>query len=290
MSKLTRFKKSKKKILSVFHEAGKKAFSDQFITDLFEEKREEWNLPLRMNAEKFKQELINEAGFQIHELGFPDGKKRIFSLGDASIYEVAVALNHKAYLSHYSAISLLNLTEQIPKQIYITIEQSKKLVSNSILVQSAMDQAFRKPQRISVSEANFNGYTLRILKGKNTNNLGVNTFDRNIKATNIERTLIDAVVRPDYSGGVNEILKAYINAGSAYKVSVNKIIMYLNKLNYVYPYHQAIGFYMERSGVFKENQINMIKKIPRHFRFYLAYDMTEMDFSKDWNLYFPKGF
>src|SRR5690554_2103870 len=173
MAKKTRFKSAQKNILSTFKETGKKAFSDQFISDIFDNKRDEWRLPIRMNAEKFKQELINEADFSIHELKFPDGEKRVFSLENASIYDLASALHDKAYLSHYSAISMLNLTEQIPKKIYVTIEQSKKNLNsyNTLLKQESIDQAFRKPQRISFNETEINGYTLTVLKGKNTNNL-----------------------------------------------------------------------------------------------------------------------
>lgn len=292
MAKLTRFKISEKRIIKAFKETGRTAFSDKFISELFEHQRDDWRLPQKMNSEKFKEELIEVLGFSSHEIKFPDGGKRIFSYGDTSIYELALAINDKAYLSHYSAISVLNLTEQIPKNIYITVEQSKKLFDSQqpALNQKSIDLAFRKPQRTSINQTVFNGYTLTLLKGKNTNNLGVNTFNKTFKTTNIERTLIDAVVRPSYSGGISEVLKAYINAGSTQKVSVNKMLMYLKKLNYIYPYHQAIGFYIEKSGVFNESQVNMIRELPRLLNFYLTYDMKEMEYSKDWNIYYPKGF
>ena len=83
-----------------------------------------------------------------------------------------------------------------------------------------------------------------------TNNLGVIFFkDReggSIPTTNIERTLIDIAVRPVYSGGVFEVLKAYKMAKD--KVSINKLAAYLKKIGYVYPYHQVVGFYLEKSG------------------------------------------
>ena len=64
-----------------------------------------------------------------------------------------------------------------------------------------------------------------------------------LRFTNLERTLIDAAVRPVYAGGVFEVRKAYQLAKE--KVSVNRLAALLQKLNYIYPYHQAIGFYLE---------------------------------------------
>lgn len=290
MANISSFKKALKSIKKAFSDTGKKAFSDKFVSEIFENNKEAWGLPLAMNAEKFKKNLVDQADFKFHDFKFKanDGK-RIMYYDNPSIYEFALAMHDKAYLSHYSAISLLNLTEQIPKRVYITIEQSKKYIfSNSILEQSVVDTVFAGQQRMSLYEVDYKGYSITILRGKNTGDIGVKSIG-SIKSTNIERTLIDAVVRPGYSGGVNEVLKAFINAGTQ-KVSVNKILMYLNKIDYIYPYHQAIGFYMEKAGVYKQSQIDLLKALEQPIKFYLTYGMKEMDFSTQWNIYFPKGF
>jgi predicted transcriptional regulator of viral defense system len=103
--------------------------------------------------------------------------------------------------------------------------------------------------------------------------------------TDLERTLIDITVRPAYAGGVQEVLKAYTNA--AKKVSVNRISALLDKLDFIYPYHQAIGFYLEKSGAYKDNQIKLISKKDMKFDFYLTYDMKEMLYSEKWKLFYP---
>lgn len=60
--------------------------------------------------------------------------------------------------------------------------------------------------------------------------------------TKLERTLIDIAVRPNYAGGVHHVLEAYAAAKS--RVSVNVLLATLQKMEYVYPYHQVIGFYI----------------------------------------------
>jgi predicted transcriptional regulator of viral defense system len=114
------------------------------------------------------------------------------------------------------------------------------------------------------------------------------TDGEKIRFTNIEKTLIDITVRPIYAGGVFEVLKAYRNAKG--NVSINRLTAMLRKLNYVYPYHQAVGFYLERSGVYDESSIRLLRKFEMNYDFYLTYDMQEQDYSKEWRLFFPKGF
>jgi predicted transcriptional regulator of viral defense system len=66
--------------------------------------------------------------------------------------------------------------------------------------------------RISQNVAGYKKYKICILNGMYTDRLGVIEVLHNgakISVTDIERTLIDIVVRPGYSGGVSEVLSAY---------------------------------------------------------------------------------
>jgi predicted transcriptional regulator of viral defense system len=103
----------------------------------------------------------------------------------------------------------------------------------------------------------------------------------------LERTLIDITVRPVYAGGVFEVAKAFELAKD--KLSVNALTAMLKKLKYTYPYHQAIGFYLERAG-YKSSLTDLLRKIPMKFDFYLTHQKGETDFVKDWRLHIPKGF
>jgi predicted transcriptional regulator of viral defense system len=108
-----------------------------------------------------------------------------------------------------------------------------------------------------------------------------------ISITSLERTLIDIAVRPDYSGGPGEVLKAFENAKE--KVSINKLNAILKKINFIYPYHQVIGFYLERAG-YRASQIDLLRKKEIEYDFYLTYNMGETEYSPIWKLYYPKGF
>lgn len=219
----------------------------------------------------------------------------LFYVGEVSVYELSAAIFPRSYLSHYSAINLWGLSEQIPKTIYITQEQSNgPAKSQSVkLEQGNIDKAFGKPQRESETFDTFQDYKIVFLRGKHTKDLGVEklgTSGKNqVKVTDIERTLIDIAVRPAYSGGVHEVLKAFRQAKEQGNVSINKLSGYLSRMNFIYPYHQAIGFYLEAAGNYKASQIDIFRNKVKDFDFYLAYEMQDMAYSKQWKLYYPKG-
>ena len=134
---------------------------------------------------------------------------------------------------------------------------------------------------------------MRIVKvnGKNTTQLGVSEQPRAkagpLRVTDCERTLIDATVRPAYSGGIAVVARAFELAKES--VSVNKLTAYLRKLRYVYPYQQAVGFYMERAG-YEEPLLKMLEQFPIEYDFYLQHAMKSPVLNKRWRLYAPKGF
>lgn len=232
----------------------------------------------------------------------PDGhhaKRLVYLLEEVSPYEIALSLRPSAYFSHYSALVINDLTENNPKDIYINNEQTKKPIdkSNAILTQKKVDYAFSKPMRRTNNIAKFNykkiEYKVYMLNGKNTNKLGVVTkqpigFSRPVKVTNLERTLIDIVVRPPYSGGVEEIANSFRNASN--DVSVNKLISYLRKINYVYPYENAALFYSNKAK-YSKNKINLLNKYiaekNSNIDFYLDYQMVDKVLDSKARVYYP---
>jgi predicted transcriptional regulator of viral defense system len=269
---------------------GRKVFTPQEINQWLTENRMSWGFAQTTPIYKLVERLINHQLIRAVEIQFPENKKLLrYLFGNASVYEIAVSFHSKSYISHFSAMHLLGLTTQVPKTIYVTNELSKKIESNNDLSQSAIDLAFAKPQRRAVNIAVYEDYQIVLLNGKYSGRAGVTTQldpDTGYSYTGLERTLIDAAVRPNYSGGTFMVLNAYRQALTQ-DVSINKLLALLNNLSFIYPYQQAIGFYLERAG-FQGKQLNALRDKISSFDFYLDYQLVNPAYSKEWKLYYPK--
>ena len=195
------------------------------------------------------------------------------------------------YYTHRTALYIHKLINDPPDKIYVNFEQRRSSASNysSSLSQERIDFAFSRTQRVTTNIANFKEYKVYLLNGQNTNMCGVIEayFNQNkVLVTNLERTLIDVVVRPSYTNGILEILNCYKLAKE--RISIENLIRTLKKLAFVYPYHQAIGFLLEKSRVYDQNEISKLKNLGLKYDFYLEREMSEKKYSKEWKLYYPK--
>jgi len=292
MSPLTRFQlleHSKKLILSTLKETGKNVFTLTDLSNILRLNKNKWRLAAVTRRNDFIEFLVKKEMLkEIDILLFNRTTKR-YIFKNATNYEIALSIRKDSYLSHYSAMFIHGLTNNVVKNIYTNLEQSKKSSRVNILAQERIDMAYSRPMRMTRNIAKISQIDVYLLNGKNLNRLEVIEYSDNniiLPITSIERTLIDIAIRPNYSGGVNEVLNAYTMAKG--KFSVNRLAATLKAMNYLYPYQQVIGFYLERAG-YKKELIGLLEKIPIKYKFYLTYQIKNKDYSKKWNLYFPKG-
>jgi hypothetical protein len=200
----------------------------------------------------------------------------------ASELDLALALRHGAYLSHATAAENLGLLPP-GSPIYANKEQSEKPASTSTLSQEGIDRAFTNAPRTSRYVFLFRGKRIVLLSGKNTGDYGV-VDKAGRRITGLERTLVDMTVRPAYAGGPAAVLHAYQTAVD--KVSISKLVETLRHLDHAYPYHQAVGFYMQRAG----KSLSKLKPLSRasyEVRFHLCNQIKNKAFDQTWQIYYP---
>lgn len=287
----TRLQIAKPDIVKHFDQLPQRVFRRFDIGKTLAANRAFWRLAERETVSSFVDFLVKGTKLTRVRLKFPSRPETCYAWGDVPLFQILLAMKPKAYLSHYSALYLHDLTDQIPKTVFLNEEQSPKPPPPAGLSQERIAAAFRRAPRRTSRVAEFRGHQICLLSGKHTGQLGV--VERNgpeessVRLTSLERTLIDITVRPYYAGGVAEVLEAFRRAQP--QVSINRLCAYLAKLDYVYPYHQAIGFYLERAGNYRPGQIRLLQKPGLEYDFYLTYQMDEPSYSSRWRLYVPKG-
>lgn len=266
-------------------------YKNKDLKELMEINRKSWGINESTSYIKFLNYLKENTNLKEIRLKFPSRTEIAFSWREINIYELLFFLKPNAFFSHLTAMIFHKITSSDDKNIYLNIEQSPKINTLPTLEQKNLDFAFNKKVRLTNNKASFENYIIHLLSGKSTGQLGViettGFKTEKIRITDIYRTLIDITVRPSYSGGPRLVLKAYKLASNKIKIPI--LISYLKKMDFVYPYFQAVGFYLEHTQKFDEKEIELVQEYITKFDFYLDYGMRKTNYSKKWKLYYPQN-
>jgi len=185
------------------------------LTEPFHRLRREGALAKHTKLDEFINFLVIRRHLMLVSLESKEYSKEAkrYCAGPPSPFALAASLRKNGYLSHGTAAYLHKLVEQPPAAVYLNVEQSAKPTRNSPLSQTAIDRAFANKQRHSNLSYENGNLQITILAGKSTGQLGVEPTTHpeavGAKVTNLERTLIDITVRPDYAGGIHQVLDAF---------------------------------------------------------------------------------
>ncbi len=292
----SRLQSARREIIAFFNGQATRAYWPSDLSQILTARRSEWKLAEHTQKKDFIEFLLEKTDLRkivlppLNHPQMPTIERYIWK--QASPFELAASIKRNAYLCHATAVFLHGLTDIIPKTIFVNSEQSPKPQLMSSLTQDSIDRAFasNKQRQSTLFYKIDDEYQIQFINGKATGRLEVSElstiYGAHLDVTRIERTLIDLAVRPAYGGGVYQVLETYKAAKD--RASVATLIPTLKKLDYVYPYHQAIGFYMQRAG-FDPRQYERLKKLGITFNFYLAYGMAEKAFDPEWKLFYPAG-
>ncbi|AIE83652.1 type IV toxin-antitoxin system AbiEi family antitoxin domain-containing protein [Fimbriimonas ginsengisoli] len=292
-----RFSQRLEEICAYFESYPQRVFSKPEITGLLLALQPEWSLPRRMTTDVFLLRMSEKTPLMHVPVAFPRRTHNYWTWGEVDPLDLLMHLDSRCFASHLTAAEFHGLTNSPSESLYINIEQPKGSDTDASLEQYRIDAAFKRPPRVSNTFGELDGKRVYLLNGKNTNQYGVETLEHKdskgertykLKVTNLERTLIDMTVRPQYSGGVDGCLEAFKNA--ALRLSVPKLCDALARIGHVYPYHQSVGFYMEASGRYGANDLRLLKEFPQEFDFYLDNQIEDPHYVPEWRLHVPSRF
>lgn len=216
------------------------------------------------------------------------------SLHDISPYHMAMAICPEGYFCNLSSIYYHALTNQIPSSIYIcneTITKRQKPKTED-LTHYKIRTAFIKAHRYTNYVFAFNKYEIVVIDREKDSRYGVvsaksssELFPKNSFVTSMERSLIDAIVSPQYNGGITSV---YTYFEAAKTINMDKLLEIYRKLDFVYPYSQAIGFFFEKLGM-KKKASAIYAAFPPKQKFYIDRNArSSWEYDDKWQLYYPK--
>ena len=217
-------------------------------------------------------------------------------LEEFTSYELAFAMFPEGYFCNATAIFHHSLTNQVPNVVYIchpTISPRPRRRTEG-LSEVRIRTAFIKPHVYTTHVVVMKDSEVVVVDRERGADHGLLTIrtkgsvcPQGARVTSLERALIDAVVAPHYNGGVAS-LPGYFKAARP-KLNVQRLLELYEKLDFVYPYAQAIGFFLEHAGM-AEKAEEIRKAYPPRQRFFVDHAAKSSWLYDDrWMIHYPEG-
>src|SRR5260221_1513478 len=113
MAPRSRLSIAKPDIIKAIEAVSRKVWTADELNQLMQDNAEFWRLAKGQSLSGFIQFLEKDPRFKAVLMGFPQRKVIRYVWGRASVFELALSLQRNVYLTHYGAVYLHGLTEQV---------------------------------------------------------------------------------------------------------------------------------------------------------------------------------
>lgn len=267
-------------------------FSTLDINNIKDELKEESLIPNSMSYDRFLNRLIDE-GLNTFSLHIKDIYKTRYSFKKNIDHDLFASIlsGKQTFLSMTTALRLQGLTDYRDEVIFVSKELSDKseYIYNNTLEQSAIDKAFiNGSPRYSNTIGKLDGKNYIFLSPKYSNNYEVITNKDGVKVSSINRAFVEMIINLHYFKTYTTIIDIFKPLKD--KLNIKKIYSYIHMQNYIYPYFQCAGFYLEQIG-FNKDQLKDFKKNILDLNFYTQKSKLEIVgedylFNEYWKMYY----
>ncbi|MCP4134737.1 MAG: hypothetical protein GY754_27430 [bacterium] len=262
--------------------------------------KEKYDYKGKTNSFLKKRDSIHELKInsKIHNL--PEKLYHDTSLnpGSPNAFDIALSLKKKSFLTGYLVFAFLGWTEYIPTIIHVNWKRNLFKKTNSPIVNDVLQKVAFKPKKASRLRFKYNDYEIMILNGQVIKKYKQQHFRLLSEIAELpdytetyveERLIIESLINYHYFGGADIVW----DAGIDQFLNLDLDLMYkiYKELDLIYPYANAIGYWMEKAGVSQKYLRKWEKMIDYNMQFHMFMgDGERRVWNKKWNLYVSKRF
>lgn len=267
-------------------------FSNVDISRIKDELKKKSLIPKNMSYDRFFNRLIDE-GLNTFTLSIKGSYKTRYSFKKNLDHDLFASIlsGKKTFLSMTTALRFQGFTDYRNDVIFISREQSDKgyYDHENVLKQAAVDKAFRQSTpRYSNSIGELDGKSYVFLSPKYSDCYEVITMKNGVKVSSINRSFVEMIINIHYFKTYTTIINIFRPLKE--KLDVKKIYTFIKILNYIYPYFQCAGFYLEQIG-FRKDELIEFKNNISDLNFYTQKSKLEIVgedylFNEYWKMYY----
>lgn len=250
------YTQNKKEILRI---VKKKAFfSINDITSILDKLKEENLVSNSLTQNDFYLKLLDD-GLVAHTITIRDIEKIRYTLNkEFNIYDFVYSLEKNGFFSMFTSLNIQGLTNFRDNFIFISKERMKRVnFKSKDITQEAIDKAFTNKPRRTKAYATIYNYNIVILESNNTQEIGIIKY-KGYKISSINRAFVEIISNIQYSKTPDDVIYEFKNLKD--KLDINEIFNIIEKFDFVYPYYQLAGYYLEKIGFLKEELSKFFNK------------------------------
>ena len=273
------YTKNKEQILYTLNE--KRFFSINDIANILDELKEKNLVSNSLSQNDFYLKLLYD-GLISHTITIRDVEKIRYTLNkEFNIYDFVYSLERNGFFSMFTSLNIQNFTNFRDNFIFISKERMQRVnFSSKNITQEAIDKAFsNKPRKTKAYNTIYN-YNIVMLESNNTQGVGIINYN-GYKVSSINRAFVEIISNIQYSKTPYDVIGEFRKLKD--KLDINEIFKIIEKFDFIYPYYQLAGYYLEKIGFLKE-ELSRFFNNKTNLIFYTMKNKTNYDLDEYWGI------
>ena len=202
---------------------------------------------------------------------------------DFNIYNFCNSLEKNSFFSMSTALNLQGLSDFRKDYIFVSKERTTRMKQENItLNQENIDNAFSKKPRRTNAYDKIDNKVVVFLEANNSDSFGIIEYD-GYRVSSVNRAFVEMITNIHYFQSSQNLIQVFKHTKNS--IDIDKIYIIIEKFDFIYPYFQLAGFYLEKIGFFKEELTKFYQK-KSDLNFYTEKNKNNYEFDKYWRVYF----
>lgn len=210
-------------------------------------------------------------------------KTRYTFCQDFNIYDFCNSLEKNSFFSMSTALNIQGLSDFREEYIFVSKERSTKIEQGNVtLTQENIDNAFSKKPRRTNAYDKIDNHVVVLLEANKTDTFEVIEYN-GYRVSSVNRAFVEMISNVQYLQSSEAIIEVFMKIKE--KLNLDTIYNIIDKFDFIYPYFQLAGFYLEKIG-FPKVELEKFYTKRSELNFYTQKNKNQYGFDGYWKIYY----
>lgn len=210
-------------------------------------------------------------------------KTRYTFSSDFNIYDFCNSLEKNSFYSMSTALNIQGFSNFRQEYIFVSKERITRIEQVDIsLTQQNIDDAFNKKPRRTNAYDKINKHIIVMLEANHTEAFEIIQHG-SYRVSSINRAFVEMITNVHYFQSSQKIIETFKKIKNV--LDIDKIYIIIEKFDFIYPYFQLAGFYLEQIG-FTKVELKKFYMKSSTLKFYTEKNKNQYEFNEYWKIYF----